>query len=158
MNDFQYATACGLLGIGLVVYVQFNQGLAKQPFWQQADVERSQQQIESQQSANSTSPTSQSNPASNPTSPTNSPSSPTNSPSSPAQNPDPEPIPEPQHILKITDYELSNDAPDVDWGAVTDPSVRTQVIDRLGQCIGYVKDNQLHFIKTHSQACGGSHS
>jgi cytoskeletal protein RodZ len=153
VNDFQYAAACGLLGIGLVVYVQFNQGLAKQVFWQQADVQQSQEQI-GQQAANSTSPTSDSSPSSPTNSPTSNPA--TNPPSSPTQNPDPEPIPEPQHILKITDYELSNAAPDVDWAAVTDPSIRTQVIDRLGQCVGYVKDNQLHFIKTNSQACGGS--
>jgi cytoskeletal protein RodZ len=152
VNDFQYATACGLLGIGLVVYVQLNQGLAKQPFWQQADIEQSQQQIQSQQAAPSNSPTSPTN------SPSNSSSNPTTSPSNPTQNPDLEPIPEPQHILKITDYELTDTAPDVDWAAVTDPTVRTQVIDRLGQCIGYVKDNQLHFIRTHSQACGDSHS
>jgi cytoskeletal protein RodZ len=152
VNDFQYAAACGLLGIGLVVYVQLNQGLAKQPFWQQADVEQSQKQIESQQSAASNSPTSPTN------SPSNSSSSPTTSPSIPTQNPDPEPIPEPQNTLQITDYELTDTAPDVDWAAVTDPSVRTQVIDRLGQCVGYVKNNQLHFIKTNSQACGDSNS
>jgi hypothetical protein len=122
MNDFQYATACGVLGIGLVVYVQLNQGLAKQPFWQQADMQLSQQQIEQQQQDAIPSPT---------------------------------PTPAPQHTLEITDYELGDTAPDVDWAAVTDPAVQTRVVDRLGQCVGSVQNNQFQFIKTNSQACGG---
>jgi hypothetical protein len=123
VNDFQYATACGVLGIGLVVYVQLSQGLAKQPFWQQADLQLSQQQLEQQQQAIAPTPT-----------------------ASPA----------PQNTLEISDYELSDTAPGVDWAAVTDPAVRTRVVDRLDQCIGAVENNQFQFIKTHPQACGGS--
>jgi hypothetical protein len=128
VNDFQYATACGVLGIGLVVYVQLNQGLAKQPFWQQADLQLSQQQIEQQQAIDPS-------PTINPT-------------SSPA----------PQNTLEISDYELSDTAPDVDWAAATDPAVRTRVVDRLGQCVGSVQNNQFQFIKTNSQSCGDSDS
>jgi hypothetical protein len=129
MNDFQYATACGVLGIGLVVYVQLSQGLAKQPFWQQADLQLSQQQIEQQQQAIDPSPT---------ISPT--------------------PTPAPQNTLEISDYELSDTAPDVDWAAVTDPAVQTRVVDRLGQCIGSVENNQFQFIKINPQYCGDSDS
>jgi hypothetical protein len=123
VNDFQYATACGVLGIGLVVYVQLSQGLAKQPFWQQADLHLSQQRLEQQQQAIA---------------------------------PSPAPKPEPEQVLEITDYELSDTPPDVDWAAVTDPAVRTRVVDRLDQCIGSVQNNQFQFIKTNAQACGGS--
>jgi hypothetical protein len=124
VNDFQYATACGVLGIGLVVYVQLSQGLAKQPFWQQADLQLSQQQIEQQQQAIAPTTT---------------------------------PKPETEQVLEITDYELSDTAPDVDWAAVTDPAVRTRVVDRLDQCIGAVENHQFQFIKTHAQSCGGNH-
>ena len=121
MNDFQYATACGLLGIGLVVYVQLNQGLAKQPFWQQADLQLSQQQIEQQQLT--------------------------------VLSPSPSTSPAPQNTLEISNYELGDIAPDVDWASSTDPAVLTRVIDRLGQCIGMVQNNHFQFVKTNPQTC-----